>query len=143
MVLATNGGRGEPRMASLLRPRLLELERLWMVLEFTLLVGMGAVPLWQLVPWRLMRLGLGAGNHLGARMGDMAIHGQPLRLGSFAAGLRLALGCRTYLQWFARLRWLRLQLRLGRLLLCPARVHGPSPCPPVLCHRRSRGRRDL
>ena len=47
-------------MAALLQSGSLALDRLWLVLAIRLFVGLGALPLWAVVPQPAVRVGLGA-----------------------------------------------------------------------------------
>src|SRR6266568_2429526 len=66
LVLATDGGNREWVLAALLRWGPLAVVGLRLVLELLLFVGLGAVPLWPLVPLSALRLGLVPGSSLGA-----------------------------------------------------------------------------
>jgi hypothetical protein len=54
-------------------------------LGFGLFLGLGAVPLWPLVPAFALGLVLDAGHRLGAIVGDVAVFERLLRLGTIAA----------------------------------------------------------
>src|SRR6266571_806141 len=100
LVLATDGGNREWVLAALLRWWPLAVVGLRLVLELVLFMGMGAVPLWPLVPLSALRLGLVPGSRLGAGVGLLAPLGNPLRLGSAAA-------------WRSLCRWNRLDPQRG------------------------------
>src|SRR5260370_41695937 len=86
LVLATDGGNREWSLAALLRWGPLAVVGLRLVLELVLFMGMGAVPLWPLVPLSALWLGLGTGARLGVGGGLVGALGQPPRLGPLAAG---------------------------------------------------------
>ena len=88
LVLATARGCDFPRLAALLRWRLLGLHRRRVVLAIHLFLGLGAVPLWPLVCAPALRLGLAAGPSLGAGLGNLAGRRRQLRLGAAAAARR-------------------------------------------------------
>src|SRR6266699_334233 len=92
LVLATDGGTHEWDLAALLRWGPLAMVGLRLVLELVLFVGLGAVPLWPLVPLSALRLGLVPGSSLGAGVGLLASLGKPLRLVPAAAG-------RSFYRW--------------------------------------------
>jgi len=88
-VLAADGGGGKSYVATLLPGRLLGLVGLRLVLEFVLLLGLGAVPLRPLVLVSALRMGLVSRPGLGAGVGVLAAGARLLRLGAPATGSTL------------------------------------------------------
>ena len=72
-MLAALGGEHQFGLAALLRSRSLGLFGLRLVLVIRLFVGVGALPLWPLVPSLSFGLVLAAGSCLGALLGFVAI----------------------------------------------------------------------
>ena len=74
-MLAANGRCRQSRLDSVFQLRTLGLYRLRLVLDVRLLLGLGAIPLWPLVPAQSAGMVLGARHGLGAVVGVLAIHG--------------------------------------------------------------------
>ena len=72
-MLAAVGGEYQSGLAAILRSRALGLFGLWLVLAIRLFVGLGAIPLWPLVPSLSFGLVLAAGPCLGAVLGILEI----------------------------------------------------------------------
>src|SRR5437867_10845762 len=85
-MLASDGRGRQPRMAAVLRLRPLGLFRLRLVLAFRLFLGLGAVPLWPVVPAPSAGLVLAARHGLGPLLGLLALYQRLLRVGAVAAG---------------------------------------------------------
>ena len=92
----------ELRLATLCGLRALVVDLFRVVLVFGLFVGLGALSLRPLVMpvWR--RLGLGAGRSLGTGLGELALHGVVLWLGTLAASRSLRSRARLLSQHFVR-----------------------------------------
>ena len=84
-MLAADGRGLSARVETVWRPRPVGLYRLRLVLVFGLLMGLGGVPLWQMVSSYPMGMVLGPGNGLGSFLGELALLGSLLRLGASAS----------------------------------------------------------
>ena len=98
-----------------------------MVLELVLLVGLGSVPLWPLVPVPALRLGLATGSDLGSRVGLLAAIRRLLRLGAVATDGSVPGGSGVDFPWPTGGPHFWFRLKCDRVYLCGLRpFYGPT-----------------
>ena len=134
-MLATDGGSGQSRLASLCRPGPLVLVGCGLVLVFGLFMGLGTISLWTLVFVAVVGVVLGAGYGLGSLLGDLAFEPVLLWLGAVAALFGFCQRSRVGLPVRLGECWIRIRVRRFRLHLRPLgpflRLRSLSPLRPA------------